>query len=101
MAQSGRNADYVVAAAIALLALAISPLGTILLDGPASLSFRGVLIALTLAAFLLLVAAAILMRGRSRRLFFHLIAWTLPIAVLAALEAAAGSFHLAHRIAPF
>src|SRR5712692_7189263 len=68
-ARSGRTADYVVAAAIVLLALAISPLGTILLDGRASLSFRGVTIALTLDAFLLLVVGGILVPGRARKLF--------------------------------
>src|SRR6266852_5253797 len=66
-APSGRTADYVVAAAIALLALAISPLGSILLNGPASLSFRGVTIALALDAFLLLVVGGILVRGRGRK----------------------------------
>jgi hypothetical protein len=72
-----------------------------LLNGPASLSFRGVTIALALDAFLLLVVGGILVRGRGRKLFLHAIAWTFPVAVLAALEAAAGSFHLAHIIAPF
>src|SRR5712692_10238070 len=79
-APSGRTADYVVAATLALLALAISPLGTILLDGPASPSVRGVAIALALDAFLLLVVGGILARGRGRKLFLHAIAWTFPVA---------------------
>ena len=100
-APSGRTADYIVAAILVLLALAISPLGTILLDGIDSPSLRGVTIALALDAFLLLVVGGILARGRGRKFFLHAIAWTFPVAVLAALEAAAGSFHLAHIIAPF
>ncbi len=63
---SGRTADYIVAATLTLLALAISPLGTILLDGYDSPSFRGVTIALALDAFLLLVVGGILVRGRGR-----------------------------------
>jgi hypothetical protein len=99
-APSGRT-EYYIAAAIALVALAISPLGSILLNGPDSLRFRGVTIALALDAFLLLVVGGILVSGRAQKLFFLAIAWTFPVAVLAALEAAAGSFHLAHIIAPF
>jgi len=43
----------------------------------------------------------VLARGRARRFFFALIACTLPLVLLAALETLAGAVHLSDRVAVF
>src|SRR6202035_1697699 len=96
-AMSNRTADYFAAAVIAGLAFAISPVASRLLPGRTELGFRSFLLSVTLDLFLLLVAGAVLARGRARQGFFALIACSLPFVLLAALETLAGAVHLSHR----
>jgi lysophospholipase L1-like esterase len=95
-----RAADFVIAAAILALALALSPLGIRLTSGRLDLSPRVIAVALAFDTFLLVLAAAVLTRGRLRFMAFYLLILTFPVALLAALEAAAIGSHLADRIAP-
>jgi lysophospholipase L1-like esterase len=98
-AASGRTADYAAGAILTVLAFAVSPVAIRLLTGRADLAFRPLLLSLTFTLFLLLVAAAVLVRGSMRRLLFPLVACTLPLVLLAALEALAGATHLSDRVA--
>ncbi len=100
MASTRRAADFAVAAIIVGLAAAISPLAIRTATGRLDLSPRIVALSVTFDAILLLLALAVLARGRARRACFHLLAWTLPLALLAALEAGAIAVRLADRIAP-
>lgn len=100
MVRTNRALDYLVAALLSALAFALSPLGLFLTKGYASLTLRAVLMTLALDIFLLVWVGAILTQGRRRRLFFHLIVWTLPLALLAGFEALAHAVHLADRILP-
>jgi len=100
MVQKGRSVEYIIAASIALAAFLISPLGIELAAGRSDLSFRVNVISLTCVLFLLALVAAVLTRGRLRRVCFHALAWILPFVVLAGIEAVALSIHLADRIAP-
>jgi len=100
-AASNRTVDYLAAAIIAAVAFAVSPFAIRLLTGRAELGFRPFLLSVTFDLFLLLVAAAVLARGRLRGLLFALIACTLPCVLLAALEALAGAVHLSDRVATF
>jgi lysophospholipase L1-like esterase len=100
MARSTRLADYAAAAALTVLALAISPPGMLLITGRTP-SLRGTVLFVVFGVFCLLIAGAILARGSARRMFFHLLAWTFPLVVLALLEWVAGATHFASRIAPF
>jgi lysophospholipase L1-like esterase len=100
MVRSTRLADYTVAAALTVLALAISPPGILLITGRAP-GLRETVLFVVFGVFFLLIAGAILAQGRARRVFYHLLAWTFPIVVLAVLEWVAGATHLASRIAPF
>jgi hypothetical protein len=95
-APSGRAVEYCVVAAIFALAVAVSPVTIRLLAG--HLNFRSLLLSATFDVFLLLVTGAMLAQGRLRRLFFHLLAWALPIALLAGLETIARAIHLADRV---
>jgi lysophospholipase L1-like esterase len=95
-ASSNSAAACYVAAAIVALAAAISPATIHLLIG---LDFRLLLLSLSFDLFLLLVAAAVLAHGRLRELVFHLIAWTIPLVLLAGLEIIAGAIHLSDRVA--
>lgn len=70
-------------------------------DGRTELGFRPLLLIVTFELFLLLVAGAVLARGRARRVFFAFIACTLPLVLLAALETLAGAVHLSDRVAMF
>jgi hypothetical protein len=97
---SSRTFDFAAAAAILLLAAAISPLGLRLATGRLDLSPRITVLSLAFDVFLLVLAGAILASGRIRRVFFHFLAWTFPLALLAALEMGAVALHLADRIAP-
>jgi hypothetical protein len=96
-APSNRIAEYCAAAAIVALAVAISPATISLLT---RLNFRLLAISVSFDLFLLLVAFALLARGRLRRIFFYLIPWTVPLVLLAGLETIAGAIHLTDRIAP-
>src|SRR5262245_50461672 len=100
MLPSKRKADFAVAAVIAVLIVAISPIGILLATGRADLSWRVTVPILTLDLFLLILLGAVLASGRVRRVFFHLLAWTIPLALLAAIEAGAVAIHLANRLMP-
>src|SRR5262249_54421817 len=96
----GRVPQYGVAATLAMVALAVSPPVVQLITGRPDLSFRVNTILALFELLLLSCLAALLTRGRLRQLSFHLIAWTSPLAALAALEGAAIAVNLANRIAP-
>ncbi len=100
MARSGKLIEYVVAAALATVAIVISPLGLEYFSQRADLSFRVNTVSLTFDIFLVAVIAAVLAQGRLRRIFFYAIAFVLPFALLAGAEIFAISIHLADRIAP-
>ena len=100
-ASSNRAVEYYVAAAIVTWAIAISPVAIRLMTGRAELNFRPLLLSVIFDLFLLLVAGALLGRGRLRRFFFHLIAWTFPFVVLAGLETIAGAVHLSDHVSLF
>ena len=89
------------AAVLASLALMVSPLGVMFITGREDLTFRVTLLSSCLATFFLLLAGAAIAVGRGRRLFFYLLALTLPAVLLAGLETMAIALHLANRIAPF
>jgi lysophospholipase L1-like esterase len=100
-AASNRTVDYCAAAILAVLAFAISPVAIRLLTGRTELGFRPFLLSVTFDLFLLLVGGAMLAHGRWRRLFFHLIAYTLPFVLLAGIETLAGTVHLSDHVAMF
>lgn len=100
MLRSKRSADLCLAAAIVILAIAVSPIGIRLATGRLDLSIRVDVLSWFFAAFLLVVAGAILSWGRARQIFFHLLTWSLLLAVFAAIEMAAIAVKLADRIAP-
>jgi lysophospholipase L1-like esterase len=58
------------------------------------------ILSLAFDLFLLILAGAAVTSGLARRSFFRLLAWTVPLALLAAIEAEAVAIHLADRIAP-
>jgi len=92
--------ELTVAAALALLAAALSPWGFTLLTGRPVLSLRVTAVSAAIAIFLLVVAFALAARGRARTIGFHLMLWTFPVALLASLEIGAIALHLADRILP-
>ncbi|MCC6776129.1 MAG: SGNH/GDSL hydrolase family protein [Hyphomicrobiales bacterium] len=92
--------EYVTAGTMAALALLVSPPGIALATGRADLSFRVTAVSVVLAAFLLLIAASIVVRGRVRQMLFVLLAMLLPVAGVACLELASIGFRLADRVAP-
>ena len=96
---SSRRVEYCAAAAIFALAVAISPVTIRLLTG--HLNFRSAVLCTIFDAFLLLVAGAVLARGALRRLFFHLIAWVVPLVLLVGLETIAGAIHLSDHVSIF
>jgi lysophospholipase L1-like esterase len=98
--RSGRRVDYFTAAALAIIAAIASPPGVELITGRLGLSFRTIIVCLSIDAFLIVIIAAVLMQGRWRRFFFYVLAWTFPIALLAGLEAIAESTRLADVFAP-
>jgi lysophospholipase L1-like esterase len=95
-----RRAELAIAGAIVAAAAAISPIGIRLATGRLDLSPRIVVLSLTFDLFLLIFAAAVLARGRARRVCLHIAAWVFPLALLAAIETAAIALKLADRIAP-
>jgi lysophospholipase L1-like esterase len=99
MVQARRVADYTAAAAVAALAVAINPLVILLVTGRPDLSLRVNVVSITFDVFLAFILCALLTRGRARARFFHLVAWTFPLVLLAGLEGAALSLRLADRIA--
>jgi hypothetical protein len=101
MAPSNRALEYCAGFAVAVLGLAASPFAIRLLTGRPELGFRPLLLSAIFSLFLLLVAASLLARQRARRFCFHLLAWTVPFVVLAALETIAGAVHLSDHVALF
>ena len=95
-----RTADFAIAAVIAVLVIAISPIGIWIATGRLDFSPRVTIPILTLDLFLLILLGAVLASGRVRRVFFHLLAWTIPLALLAAIEGGAAAIHLADRLMP-
>src|SRR5262245_6792227 len=100
MRLSERQAEWAIAAAIVMVAILISPIGIRLATGRLDLSPRINVLSLTFDAILLILAGAIVARGRAKPVFFHLLLWSLPFALLAALETGAIALNLAHRISP-
>ena len=98
-ASSSRAIEYCAAVAIAALAIVTSPIAIRLLTGRVELSFRLTLLSVILDLFLLFLASALIASGRARRIFFHLLALSLPFVLLAVLEILAAAVHLADRIA--
>lgn len=95
-----RAASFAIAAAIVVLAVAISPIGIRLATGRLDLSPRVTILSLAFVVFLLILAGAVVASGRARRGFLHLLAWTIPLVLLAAIEGGAVALRLADRIAP-
>src|ERR1039457_5525442 len=95
-----RRSDLALAAVLAAVALAISPIGIECLTDRPVLSSRITAISLTLDLFLLILVAAALLQGRARKIAFHLAAWVFPVVILVGLEVVAVAVHLAERIAP-
>ena len=98
-ASSNRVVEYCVAVAIVAVAVVTSPIAIRLLIGRAELSFRAILLSVTFDLFLLLVAGALLARGRARQLFFHLIIWAVPLVLIAGFETVAGAVRLSDHVA--
>ena len=96
----GRRGELTVAAGLMFLAAAISPWAIQLLTGRPVLTVRVTAVSIGLDLFLLATAFAIAAQGRARKLGFHLMLWTFPLAVLAALEATAIAVRFADRVAP-
>lgn len=85
---------------LAGVALAVSPLGLRVATGRLDLNLRIEVLSLTVAVFLLIWSGAFVSYGRARRAFFYLIAWSFPLALLAAVEAGAVAVRLSEWIAP-
>ena len=100
MTKKQRLTEYFAAGGILALAITVSPLAIMFMTGREDLSFRVGVPSTVAAAFLLSIACALATRGRIRQLFFYAIAAATPLALLAALEMAAISLHLADRVAP-
>ena len=100
MMKKQRLTEYFAAGGILALAITVSPLAIMFMTGREDLSFRVGVPSTVAAAFLLSIACALATRGRIRRLFFYVIVAATPLALLAALEMAAISLHLADRVAP-
>jgi lysophospholipase L1-like esterase len=95
-----RTADFAIAAVIAVLVVAISPIGLSLAIGRLDLSPRVTILSLTFDLFLLILIGAVIASGGVRRVLFHLLAWTIPLVLLAAIEAGAVAIRLADHLAP-
>lgn len=100
MKAPSRLGDYILAAALAVVALVASPPGIESITGRTDLSFRVTLISLCFTVFLALLTAAVLAQRKLRRILFYVLACAFPLAVLSALEAVAVSVHLADIVAP-
>jgi hypothetical protein len=97
-ASPNRAVEYLIAATIVVLAIAGSPVAIAQLTGHPALNFRPLLLSTVFDVFLLLIAGALLARGRLRQIFFYLIASIVPIALLAGLETIASAIHLSDRV---
>jgi lysophospholipase L1-like esterase len=98
--RSTRIRDFAIAGSIVVLAVMVSPIGIRLVTGRLDLTPRIIVLSLTFAVFLLVVAAAVPSRGRIKVVIFYLLMLSFPLVLLAGVEAAAIAFHLADRIAP-
>ena len=97
---TGRLIEYGLAAALVGVAIVINPIGIKFFTHRDDLSFRVNTVSLTFVVFILVVALAILARGRLRKAGFYAMAFVFPFALLAGVEALSISIHLADRIAP-
>jgi hypothetical protein len=95
-----RRTDFTIAAALVVVAVIISSIGIWVVTGGLDLSLRTNVLGLALVLFLLILAVAVLTWGRPRLAAFHLLAWTFPLVLLAAIELGAAEANLADRIAP-
>jgi lysophospholipase L1-like esterase len=95
-----RIADFAIAGLIIVLAVTVSPIGIRLMTGRLDLSPRITVLSVTFGAFLLVLAGAVLSRGRMKVVLFYLLMLSFPLVALAAIEAVATAFHLADRFAP-
>lgn len=95
-----RLADFAIAGLIVALAVTASPIGIRLMTGRIDLSPRITVLSLTFSAFLMVLAAAVPSRRRMRVVTFHLLMFSFPLVLLAAIETAAIALHLADRFAP-
>src|SRR5215469_4823825 len=95
-----RATDIGIGIGLAGIALAVSPLGLRIATGRLDFNLRIEVLSLTLAVFLLIWSGAFVSYGRVRRAFFYLIVWSLPLALLAAIEAGAVALRLSDWIAP-
>jgi len=98
---SGRNVEYRIAFAVIGLVLAINPLSIRLLTHGIEPGVRPLVLSVVFDLFLLLVAGALFTRNKARRVFFHLLAWTLPFVLVAGLEVIAGAIHVPEHVAMF
>jgi GDSL-like lipase/acylhydrolase family protein len=78
----------------------VNPLVVRTVTGRADLPFRVNAVCWALGLFLLALTGAALMQGRARRVFVYATVATLPLAIVAMIEAAAIAVRLADRIAP-
>ena len=100
MGLASRATDIGIGIGLACIALAVSPLGLRTATGRLDFNLRIEVLSLTLALFLLIWSGAFVSYGRVRRAFFYLIAWSFPLALLAAVEAGAVAVRLSDWIAP-
>jgi hypothetical protein len=100
MSRVERRVEVLAAIILAIVAAVISPLGIEYLTGRPDLTFRVNAVSLTIDLFLAVVIAALLAQRRARRACFHALPWTLPLALLGGVEAAAIGADLANRIVP-
>jgi len=100
MIRTNRVVDYVAAALLAALALAVSPIGLMVTKGDAGLTTRGITMTLALDAFLISWIGMIVTQGRYRRFFFHLLVWTFPLLLFDGLELLVRATHVAERVMP-
>ena len=82
---SFRRSDFAIAAAIFVFAVLVSPIGIRFGTGRLDLSPRVNILSLTFDLFLMTLAGAVLTSGRARRVFLHLLVWTIPLALFAVI----------------
>ena len=95
-----RATEISIGIGLAGIALAVSPVGLRFATGRLDFNLRIEVLSLTLAVFLLIWSGAFVSYGRARRAFFFLIAWSFPLALLAAIEAGAVALRLSDWIVP-
>jgi hypothetical protein len=88
------------AGAVVMFAVAISPIGIRVATGRPELAQRVNVISLTFVVVLLIFTGGLLAPKKARHAFFHLLAWSFPFALLAAVETGANYLQLADTVAP-